>query len=134
MSNIKDWKEADLFTWLKDTTYPDLEKEKSRYSRHDCVSKDKEQYIELKCRRAHYDTLLIEKKKYDSILNKATENNSEAIYICSTPEGVWKFDIRNIKLTWETNYLNPATTYFAHGGRVAKEVSYIPLEFGKKLM
>ena len=82
MSNIKDWKEEDLFNWLKDTTYPDLEKAKSRYSRHDCISKEKELFIELKCRRKHYDTLLIEKKKYDSILNKAIQNNSQAIYVC----------------------------------------------------
>ena len=133
MSNIKDWKEEDLFNWLK-AHIPDLEKAKSRYSRHDCISKEKELFIELKCRRKHYNTLLIEKKKYDSILNKAIQNNSQAIYVNSTPEGIWYFNLKEITLNWETNYLNPKTTDFTNNNRVPKEVSYIPLEFGKKLL
>ena len=133
MSNIGNWKEADLFTWLK-SHIPDLEKAKSKYSRHDCISKSKKIYFELKCRNKHYDTLLIEKKKYDSILNKALQNDSKAIYICSTPKGVWLFDLKELNLKWETNYKNPATTYFTNGNRIAKEVSYIPTEQGKQIL
>ena len=133
MSKTANWKEPDLFTWLK-AHIPDLEKAKSRYSRHDCVSKEQNKYFELKCRGTHYDTLLIEKKKYDSILNKAIQNDSEAIYICSTPKGVWYFNLKELSLKWEINHKNPATTYFARGGRIAKEVSYIPIEQGKQIL
>ena len=80
-------KEQEMFNWLKDNKYPDLEKAKSKYSRHDCYSKENNVFIELKSRNIHYDSLLIEKKKYDSLLNKALQHEATPFYVCFTPEG-----------------------------------------------
>ncbi len=55
-------------------------------------------------------------------------------YINSTPEGVWSFNLYLIKPIWETNNKNPATTQFANNTRVEKEVTYLNINEGIKLL
>ena len=61
-------KEKELFEYLIKCCYPDLVKAKKQMSRWDCYSIKYKVRIELKCRRAHYDTLLLERKKHDAML------------------------------------------------------------------
>jgi len=51
-------KEIDLFLFLLDNKYPDLQKSEGIYDSFDCISRDSNAYIELKCRNTHYPTLL----------------------------------------------------------------------------
>ena len=51
-----------------------------------------EYVIEFKCRRKHYDTQLIEHKKYTANLDQADESGKEFLYIISTPEGEYVFN------------------------------------------
>jgi len=53
------WKESDLFNWLQENVYPDLVKAKNQMSRWDCYSPATGHRLELKCRKAHYNTLLL---------------------------------------------------------------------------
>jgi len=39
-----------------------------------------------------------------------------------------------IKRVWEVNYLNPATTQFLNRSRVPKEVTYLNINEGIKLL
>ncbi len=130
---MNNWKEQDLFDWLSTNYYPDLVKAKSKMSRWDCYSPETKNRIELKCRTRHFDTLLIEKKKYDAMMAKYHENGDLPIYINSTPEGIWEFNLSLLELQWEVNYRNPATTTFYNRSRVAKEVAYINIKHGNKL-
>jgi len=131
---MNNWKEADLFDWLKENVYLDLVKAKNPMSRWDCYSPSKGHRIELKCRKKHYPTLLLEKKKYDAMFLEANKHLDTPIYINSTPEGIWSFNLYFIKKDWETNFLNPATTQFANTNRIAKEVTYLKTTDGKKLL
>jgi len=128
------WKEADLFAWLKENVYLDLVKAKNPMSRWDCYSPSTGHRIELKCRKKHYDTLLLEKKKYDAMFTEANKHLDTPVYINSTPQGIYSFNLYFIKKDWETNYLNPATTQFANTNRIAKEVTYLKTTEGKKLL
>ena len=53
-------KEPELFSYLKEFYYPDLEASDDKFSTHDCVSNAERLYIELKSRNTHYDDLIIE--------------------------------------------------------------------------
>jgi hypothetical protein len=131
---MNNWKEADLFDWLKENVYLDLVKAKNQMSRWDCYSPSTGHRIELKCRKKHYPTLLLEKKKYDAMVLEANKHLDTPVYINSTPEGIWSFNLYFIKKDWETNFLNPATTQFANTNRIAKEVTYLKTTDGKKLL
>ncbi|BAQ92842.1 hypothetical protein [uncultured Mediterranean phage uvMED] len=124
--------EEALFNYLKEHVYPDLEKTSKHNSKWDCFSPLTRHRIELKCRRKHYPTLLLEKKKYDSLIEK-TKGIEKPIYINSTPEGIFAFKLDEIEMTWEVNHKNPAKTYWGSGARVPKEVTYLELSKGKTL-
>ena len=117
---LQSLKEYQLYKLLKDTLFKTMESTKSNtYERYDCVIPGG--VIELKCRRAHYSTLRIEKSKYDSIIN-----NEKAYYICSTPNGIYAFDLKKLQPIWiET--LNPQTTDFNRHKMVLKETYDIPV-------
>ena len=121
------WKEIDLFNWLKENTYPDLVKLEKNNSRWDCYSPKTGHRIELKCRRKHYDTLLIEKKKYLSMINNCSEILDTPIYINSTPNGIYSFNLNLITPNWEINNKNPATTYWSKSEKIQKEVAYLEI-------
>ena len=126
-------KEKELFTYLKENHYPDLVKSRNQFSRWDCYETSKGYRIELKCRRTHYDTLLLEKKKYDAIIQKCEDNLDIPLYICSTPKGVYQFNLFMIEPDWEVNNKNPATTDFTNNRRVEKEVTYLDINQAFKL-
>ena len=82
--------------------------------------------IELKCRGVHYDTLLIERKKYDALISKADENLDIPIYINSTPKGVFRFNLYLVKPKWEIQYHNK-TTEFSVTKKIPKEIAMLPI-------
>lgn len=129
---MENWKETDLFNWLKENVYPDLVKAKNPMSKWDCYSPDSGHRLELKCRRKHYDTLLIEKKKYDSMVDKCNKHLDTPMYFNSTPNGIYSFNLNLIQPNWEINNKNPATTYFRNTEKVSKEVAYLEISKAKK--
>ena len=126
-------KEPELFSYLKEFYYPDLEMSDDKYSKHDCISRQARLYIELKSRNTHYDDLIIEKVKYDSIMQAATEFACYPQYINSTPEGIWAFDLSTMPApTWEDRWL-PQNTEFSARGNKTKVVGYLHIKDGKAL-
>ena len=93
-------------------------------SRWDCYSPDTYHRIELKCRSKHYDTLLIEKKKYDAMIAKCNDNLDVPMYINSTPLGIYRFNLYLVKLKWEIQYHNK-TTQFGNTNKIPKEVAML---------
>lgn len=97
------------------------------FCRHDA---DNNQYMaELKCRRTHYDTQLIEYDKLDAVKARADETNREFLYCVSTPKGVYVFNVTklcldNYDFKWENKYL-PNTTDFGQTSKRTKKVGYI---------
>ena len=80
------------------------------------------------------------RKKLNSVSDKWTNKEEDGLFISTQSGDSFKAKIGHKTLVydtkgeWETNYLNPKTTDFINNNRVANEVSYIPLEFGKKLL
>jgi len=119
-------KEKDLFKFLQTCCYPDLVKAKSQMSRWDCYSPKTYHRIELKCRGKHYDTLLIEKKKYDAMIAKCDDNLDIPIYINYTPKGIYRFNLYIVNPVWEIQYHNK-TTEFSNTNKIPKEVAMLPV-------
>jgi hypothetical protein len=126
------WKESDLFNWLKENVYPDLVKAKNQMSRWDCYSPTTGHRLELKCRKAHYSTLLLEKKKYDAMKQECEKHLDTPMYFNSTPQGIYSFNLNLILPIWEINFKNPATTQFYNTNKIEKEVAYLEITKAKQ--
>jgi hypothetical protein len=125
--------EEELFDQLAELI-PDLKKAENEYSTFDCTSEILNAYIELKCRHTHYNTLLIEKSKYDRLIDEARSKLMAPFYINSTPEGVWSFNLDKFDdLVWTDQDNLPATTEFDNKEKVTKSVSFLPIEKGDRL-
>ena len=125
--------EPELFHYLKEFYYPDLKMSTDKHSKHDCSSRKQRLYIELKSRNTHYDDLLIEKIKYEAIRNVAYFLGYSPLYINSTPNGIWSFDLNQMKEpVWENKWL-PAKTEFPSGGNKTKVVGYLHIKDGVAL-
>ena len=126
-------KEPELFDFLKEFHYPDLEKSDSKFATFDCLSRKQRLYIELKSRNTHYDDLLIEKIKYEAIRGAAYFLGYSPMYINSTPEGVWGFELNILpEPEWSDRWL-PSKTEFPGGSNRTKVVGYLHIKDGIKL-
>jgi hypothetical protein len=123
--------EQELFNFInKDNKYV-LSTE--QFSNWDCYSDELREYVELKCRKTHYDDLLIEKIKYDRIVKIAAEKGMTPKYVNYTPKGIWSFKLKDFNITWEDRSGLPATTDFANKMRVTKTVGYLNVSNGEQL-
>ena len=125
--------EVDLFIWLKRHYYYDLRSSGGQYSFYDCYSLEFRFYAELKMRSKHYDTLLIERSKYDRIVKIANANRSEALYIVGTPLGVWQYEVATLGIDWVDMPDLPVTSQFENKERVTKKVGLLPLNEATQL-
>ena len=85
--------------------------------------------IEFKCRRKHYPTQLIEYKKFKSNSDQADESGKEFLYIISTPNGVYVFNVSKLReedydFSWEDRKM-PSKTDFSGQYHLDKRVGYI---------
>jgi len=104
--NTKITTEWELFQYLIDMSiYVDLKKSKDSMSHYDCYSKNSNHTIELKCRKKHYPMLILEKYKYDRLLYLSNRYDSTPIYINSTPEGIYMWNLKDTKPKWEERSL-----------------------------
>jgi hypothetical protein len=76
---------------------------------------------------------MIEKLKYDRLKEQAKARGYLPIYICSTPEGIWEFNLDILKIEWAEQSNLPATTQFDNKERVNKMVGFLPVTAGKNL-
>ena len=129
---MTNYKEKDLFEWLNQNHYNTLVNSKNPISRWDCYDIETRNRIELKCRRKHYDTLLLEKAKYDALVSESNKHLDIPIYINSTPNGIYLFNLLEVELNWFIKSL-PATTEFQKRMWVKKEVTELKIEQAIKL-
>jgi len=124
--------EGDLFYKFKEAYLPNLKIAIDSYSVFDAICHDAQVVVEFKCRRAHYNELLIEWPKYSALLNRAADRGYRPIYVCSTPLGVWAWDLTHIDLSWFKKEL-PRQTDFNNKEIVTKTISYLDIEEGSYL-
>jgi hypothetical protein len=124
-----EFKEPQLFDYLKENYYSDLEKSEE-FDNWDCISLEAKMFIELKSRKTHYPDLLIEESKYQGLLLAAGIRSLTPWYINSTPAGVWGFNLTDIpQPKWEEKWL-PITTEFENRTKRTKLVGFLKLEDG----
>ncbi len=116
-----------LFDLLKISFFEDLKLCKDEMSRYDCYTDNHGYIIELKCRNTHYDTLRLEKIKYDSLIEIANEKLYIPLYANETTKGVYVFNLFEIKPEWTEQY-NPKTTSFSNRQMIKKWVYDIPIK------
>jgi len=123
---MKELNEQELFNMLK-KIIPDLEK-RNPFSFRDGYSKKHNLSIELKCRHTHYNNLIVEKLKWDTLIK---EENVR--YINSTPKGVYSFDIKKIKEPEWFDKLLPAETEFDKKYKITKKVGLLSISLSKEI-
>jgi len=124
--------ESELFYKFKANYLPQLKVAIDTYSPFDAICHEAKVVLEFKCRRSHYSDLLIEWPKYETLLNRAADRGYKPIYVCSTPLGVWAWDLTYLQLKWIKKAL-PKQTDFSNNNTVVKQVAYISLEDGSYL-
>lgn len=123
--------EHELFNYIKERYLEDLVKSDHTYEYLDATSHGYRLSIELKCRHTHYDELILEKDKYESLIQQANALGFTPFYINSTPKGIYAFNLRKIKVTWTTKRL-PAST-FNKGPEIDKEIALLHIDKAVKL-
>ena len=124
--------EAKLFDYIKGRYLEDLEKSGDPYEYHDCTSTLYRLHIELKCRHKHYEDLIIEKDKYEALVQQAERLGFTPFYVNATPQGIYAFNLRKITVKWTTKKL-PAKTEFEDQGPVDKTVALLPVGLAVQL-
>jgi hypothetical protein len=76
---------------------------------------------------------MIEKQKYYSLVKKYIETNEIPLYINSTPEGIFAFDLRTINPVWITDKIMPKTTERNTKTKTQKTYGLINIKEGKKI-
>ena len=123
-------REVELFEALK-SVYPDLTP-LSATDRADGITHDA--YIEMKCRRTHYPTLLIEKKKWDYLADIRARTGARTLYISATPKGVYEWDLGAINPPeWVFKWL-PSKTDFAGSEKIEKWVGFLDIKDSRLLL
>jgi hypothetical protein len=123
-------REVELFEAIK-TIYPDL-MPLSATDRADGVTHDA--YVELKCRRTHYDGLLIEKKKWDYLAEIRARTGARTLYINATPKGVYQFDLGLLEAPEWVKRVLPTKTDFAGSSDITKEVGFLDIRLAELLL
>lgn len=123
--------EQGLFDYIKATYLEDLIKSEHEYEYIDATSNDYRLTIELKCRHTHYDELILEKDKYDSLINRANDLGFTPFYINSTPKGIYAFNLRKITVTFTTKRLPSSTV--DNGPVIDKKVALLHIDKAVKL-
>lgn len=124
---IKEFNEEDLFNLLKEKILFDLEK-RHPMSYRDGYSPKYDLTIELKCRKSHYHSYIIEKIKWDKLIEFKNVR-----YINSTPLGIYSFDLKKINdIVWFEQKL-PKTTEFETNEKINKVVGLLPIKLAKNI-
>jgi hypothetical protein len=123
--------EQGLFDYIKATYLEDLVKSEHEYEYIDATSNGYRLTIELKCRNTHYDELILEKDKYESLMDRANDLGFTPFYINSTPQGIYAFNLRKITVTFSTKRLPSSTV--DNGPVIDKKVALLHIDKAVKL-
>ena len=118
--------EQELFNYIKGRYLEDLVKSADQYDYYDCTSTLYRLHIELKCRHKHYEDLVIEKDKYEALVQQAERLGFTPFYVNATPKGIYAFNLRKITVKWTTKKL-PLHSEFEDQGLVNKTVALLPV-------
>ena len=120
--------EKELFEWIKDNLIPDLEKT-NQFDYTDAYSKKYNMNIELKSRYTHYNSLLIEKMKWDKLIAMSNPR-----YVNYTPKGIYSFNLLKIETPFWFDRVMPKTTEFENTEKIVKTVGFLDINLAVPLL
>ena len=123
--------EDELFKYIKATYVEDLERSNDAFEYIDATSDGYRMVVELKCRHTHYDELLLEKDKYESLMQQANSLGYTPFYINETPQGIYAFNLRKITVSFTTKRLPSSTV--DNGPVIDKKVALLHIDKAVKL-
>lgn len=124
--------EQTLYEYIRDKYIGDLEKSGDAFEYIDATSDIYRMKIELKCRHTHYDELILEKDKYDSLIQQAKKLGYTPFYINSTPKGIYAFNLLKVSVKWTYKRL-PANSFNETAPAIQKEVALLHIDKAVKL-
>ena len=124
--------EDELITILK-TKYPNLVTCSNPYSRYDLYTDNS--IVELKSRRSNYLSYIIEKSKYDALIELGKKLHKEVYYIVSDLNNIYIFDLNKVEIDWRFNSASTRTDF--DGGVVTTRLqgfidirqAYVPFDY-----
>jgi len=126
--------EKELFEAVRRNIAPDLVRTERNFS-FDAYTEEMNIYLEFKCRKKHYDKLLIEQNKWFNMLRDMDKFQVKGFYVNATPKGVFSFDIKDIhehrRPVFKDKRLRKTTFY--GGGDTIKKVSYLDISLAKNI-
>lgn len=126
--------ELNLVRLLRKEYIPDLTSAEKSNSHYDAISFQMNTIVELKCRKSHYDNLMLEKIRYERLLTIAARENMGCLYIVSSPQGVWSFDLLSInEPIWKTKSLPSKTAWSKNRKMIDKKVGYLSIYEGTNI-
>lgn len=119
--------EKELLKFLKQNYILDIKK-KDYWNPTDAYSRLYDMHFELKNRKTFYDDTMIEKTKYDKLMEF-----KRCRYIIADPTGVYSFDLKKIpEPIWQEKEL-PSSTEGWHSNKIKKTVGFINKNLAKKI-
>lgn len=110
------------------TLTPDLKK-LDEFNKKDCYSEQYDLYVEIKTRTRHFDTLTIDKTKWDHLVQFR-----RCRYVVGTPKGLWSWDLKKIpEPEWFSRSAPSSTYYFQNIDNVIKTFGYLNISDAKDL-
>ena len=109
---------------------PDLKK-LEHYDKKDCYSKSKDLHVEIKCRSKHWDTLGIQKDKWDYLTQF-----KNCRFVVATPNGLWSWDLNKTPEPIWQRRLGPTSTDYKHLSIVDecwKDIGYLNIRDAKDI-
>jgi hypothetical protein len=109
---------------------PDL-KNLDEFNPKDFYSQESDCYFEIKTRTRHFDTIGIEKVKWNHL-----RQFKRSRFVVMTPKGIWSWNVNRIKEpVWEKR-IGPTSTYFSHQTEIThveKQIGYLNFKDAKDL-
>ena len=65
--------------------------------------------IEIKTRTKHYDSLMLEYEKLDSLQQIARDLDMQSLYAVETPRGLWYWNVTDLSPAWDVLQLPYST-------------------------
>jgi|TARA_B110000090_G_C13253684_1_gene397474 hypothetical protein len=82
---------------------------KNTLCRVDAYSVTDNVIIEIKTRTKHYDSLLLEYEKLDSLQQIARDLDMQSLYAVETPRGLWYWNVTDLSPAWDVLQLPYST-------------------------
>lgn len=87
--------------------------------------------MEMKFRTTHYEDMMLEKKKYQWLMETSFPKYEHKFYLVQDPTGIYIFWLNDIDINvLTTEDMNcPPTTYFTESSKINKEVYLLPKQW-----